>query len=594
MKYRTIISAILLGVFSVLIAMTSVLRDLDYRLADSMYQTGGKYSDKILIIGIDNYALSEFGTWPWSRDVMADVLYAITSDEENMPAAIGVDVIYAGESDPEIDEYLVESASQTDNIVFATSVEFTTQMVMDEDEDVYMDQYYVASVNYPFTDLRENAEIGHTNAMYDIDGVLRHHLWSIETEDETILSMPYKLYELYCDYWNLEADFMPTISDDGFWWVDFGGKPEDMYAYSVADIIYGDYDPEQLKGSVVLIGPYEPGMLDNFLTSSDRAANMYGIEYIGNVVDAMIRGANKIEISNFVHYVIIFIIAAGMLILLNKVSIRGSIFVSILAVLGIFFGSIYLYNVGWVIRPLIFFIAVILAFVANIVEHYILERIEKKKVLNTFQHYVDPSIIKELMESGEDALNLGGKNMDIAVLFVDIRGFTTMSERMTPREVVNMLNEYLTLTSQCIKNHGGTLDKFVGDCTMAFWGAPLECEEPEYKACKAAMEMVERGRIVGARLTEKYGSEISFGVGVHYGPAVVGNIGAVNIMDYTAIGDTVNTSARLEANAPAGTVYISRIVADALGDRAKTTSLGYSVKLKGKSEFEVLILDELI
>ena len=108
------------------------------------------------------------------------------------------------------------------------------------------------------------------------------------------------------------------------------------------------------------------------------------------------------------------------------------------------------------------------------------------------------------------------------------------------------------------------------------------------------MDMVIGAKALGDELQERFGRRVDFGVGVNYGPAVVGNIGAPKRMDYTAIGDTVNTASRLESNAPGGTIYISRVVADALGDRAKVTSLGSSIKLKGKAEgFEILTLDEL-
>ena len=129
---------------------------------------------------------------------------------------------------------------------------------------------------------------------------------------------------------------------------------------------------------------------------------------------------------------------------------------------------------------------------------------------------------------------------------------------------------------------------------MAFWGAPLEQEDPVYYAAKAALEIVEGAARVSDELKNEIGEELRVGVGVHFGPAVVGNMGSEKHMDYTAIGDTVNTSARLEANAPGGTVYISRVVAEKLGDRATFTSLGDSIKLKGKAEgFEVLKLESL-
>lgn len=170
-----------------------------------------------------------------------------------------------------------------------------------------------------------------------------------------------------------------------------------------------------------------------------------------------------------------------------------------------------------------------------------------------------------------------------------------MSEVLTPPQIVEILNQYLTLTTQCVMDNHGTLDKFVGDCTMAIWNAPLPQEDYVMNACKAAMAMVEGSRPLAEKLQKEYGRTVSFGVGVNVGPAVVGNIGAPMRMDYTAIGDTVNTAARLEANAPGGTVYVSRAVADALGDRARVTSLGDTIKLKGKREgFEVLRLEEIL
>lgn len=174
-----------------------------------------------------------------------------------------------------------------------------------------------------------------------------------------------------------------------------------------------------------------------------------------------------------------------------------------------------------------------------------------------------------------------------------------MSEELEdPREVVKILNRYLTLFADCILQNGGTLDKFVGDQAMAFWGAPLRHEDNTRKALQAAqtaMDMVAGARQISAELKAQYGRTVSFGIGIHLGEAVVGNIGSTSRMDYTAIGDTVNTAARLEANAPGETIYISRAVADVLEGRIRTISLGDSVKLKGKKEgFEVLKLEEIL
>ena len=180
--------------------------------------------------------------------------------------------------------------------------------------------------------------------------------------------------------------------------------------------------------------------------------------------------------------------------------------------------------------------------------NYIHSALEKRRVTAIFKRYVAPEIVNEILKEGSDALELGGKLTNIAVLFVDVRGFTTMSERLQSKQVAEILNRYLTLIVDCILRNGGTLDKFVGDQAMAFWGAPLRHDDDALKAMQAvrtAMDMVEGARGICAELKEKYGRTVSFGIGVHLGEAVVGNIGSPQRMDYTAIGDTVNTAARV-------------------------------------------------
>ena len=220
--------------------------------------------------------------------------------------------------------------------------------------------------------------------------------------------------------------------------------------------------------------------------------------------------------------------------------------------------------------------------------------LEKQRIEDTFGRYVDPSIMKELLREGVSAEELKGRNVQIAVMFADIRGFTALSEQMQPEQVVEILNECLTVTSRSVKKYGGTLDKYMGDCTMAFWGAPLPCEDAVYKACRAAMDLICGARPLADRLFRKFGKKVSYGIGIHTGPAVVGNIGSPDRMDYTAVGDTVNTASRLEAKADSGKIYISGAVASALGARAAMTSLGKNIHLKGKAEgIEILTLDVL-
>jgi adenylate cyclase len=169
-----------------------------------------------------------------------------------------------------------------------------------------------------------------------------------------------------------------------------------------------------------------------------------------------------------------------------------------------------------------------------------------------------------------------------------------MSEKLQPEQVVEILNEYLQLTTTSIFNNGGTLDKFIGDATMAVFNAPFDLDDYIFRAVCTARDIAAGSAALEKKLTERFGRSVSFGIGVNCGRAVVGNIGCEYRMDYTAIGDTVNTAARLESNAKPGQILISQQVYDALKDRIKVTEVGV-IPLKGKSNgICVYQLDEIL
>ncbi|NCB62108.1 MAG: adenylate/guanylate cyclase domain-containing protein [Clostridia bacterium] len=583
------IASLVTGVFG-----TGLLSGANRAFEDALYQQPVPLDGSVVVIGVDSASLEQVGAWPWDRSVMAEVLTLLNRDTEHRPAAIGLDVIYSGPTAPESDTALALAAS-AGNVAVACTGEFESRLIREGDGNAYMDDSKPTSLLYPYEELARTALVGHTNAMYDTDGVLRHHLWSIgDGQGGVIPSLPYRLYTLYCEYWGLPADFSPPRSAQGFWYVNFSARPGTYLEYSVADILNGDFDPPALAGAAVLIGPYDMGLSDDFVTASDHAERMYGVEYLANVLTAMLQGAGKLEGGQMLQLAALFLLCflVGMACFL--LPLGWAFLLYLLSAGGSVWGCLLIYRAGILLHPLWLPVGVSLGFLASVAEHYYTALREKRNIRSTFQRYVDPMILEELLKEEINALELGGRTVDIAVLFVDLRDFTTLSEGMAPERVVEILNEYLSMTSRCIHQNGGTLDKFVGDCTMAFWGAPLPCADPVYQACRAAMDIRDTAESLSRSISQKYGVPAQFGVGVHYGPAVVGNIGATERMDYTAIGDTVNTASRLESAAPAGTIYISRTVADFLGDRGSATSLGSSVHLKGKSkDFEILILDKL-
>ncbi len=588
-------AALLAALLLTAAAMTGLLDRADNTLSDAVYLTPAPTDGEIVVIGMDQTALDELGPMPWPRSYMADAIRFLNSDPEHCPAAIGIDVLYVGWSaDPDADAALTEAAEEGGNVLFASAATFGSVFSR---ETGTMDTRAILAWDSPFDDLAAVSRTGHINAMSDTDNIIRHGLLYVDVPGEgRVYSFSRVLYEMYMDYRGETPSRLPRVSSDGFFYIPYTAPPESYYeGTSFLDLLDETVDPSYFEGKIVLIGPYAAGMQDEYRTSIDHAAPMYGIEIQANLIDTYRNGFYPWEAGRPVQLAILFLISALAFWWFWDRRVAFSL-LGWLLLCGAWLGiCLILYRRGIVLHVLWIPLSVTVIFIATVALNYVRAQGEKRHITATFGRYVDPAILKELLVHGGAAEDLGGKTFDIAVLFVDIRGFTTMSEALDPPTVVEIINRYLTLTTECIMRHHGTLDKFVGDCTMAFWNAPLPQEDPIYHACLAAMDMVEGSKALGAELLERFGRTVSFGVGVHYGPAVVGNIGAPMRMDYTAIGDTVNTASRLESNAPAGTIYISRVVADALGDRAQTTSLGGSIRLKGKAEgFEVLKLDALV
>ncbi len=597
-KYKTIIAAFLSAGILTLLAGIGLLDTADSTVSDALYQTRSASDGDIVLVGIDDRAIDELGPYgQWTRDIIAMTLDALNESEDCRPAAIGIDVLYTGESIPELDEWLAESAGRYGNVVTACASQFGTAMAEGPDGNYYLDDFSILVFEEAYEALRAATTQGHINAMLDQDGILRHHLLRYTAPDgREIPSMALALAEMYRAYWDMDPIDLPPADSHNFWYVPFCGAPGDFdESISVVDLINGDIPADYFAGKVVFIGPYATGLQDNYVTSIDHAQQMYGVEYQANAVQALLWGEYKREVSDGWQLAVLF----GLLLLgiwgfwRRKVAAATALW----AVLGGGWAALCLglYRAGWVLHILWVPAGVTILYASCLALNYIQAAAERRQVTSTFKRYVAPEIVNELLKEGTEALELGGKLTTIAVLFVDVRGFTTMSEMLEPPQVVAILNRYLTLIADCILRNGGTLDKFVGDAAMAFWGAPLPQEDYIMRACQAAADMVSGSESLSKELMEQFGRTVSFGIGVHVGEAVVGNIGSPQRMDYTAIGDTVNTSARLEANAPASTIYISRAVADALEGRIRTTSLGDTIKLKGKKDgFEILTLDEII
>ena len=573
------------------LAAIGLVDELNNRLSDEIYQSAGEKSPDIIVIGIDNVTLSKLGAISSlrRRDV-AQAINFLNHDPTARPAVIGIDILFTGNNpdDPEGDKLLAEAAKKFNNVVVAAEVDVHDEVA---GENPWVESWKLIP---PYPELENSAEIGHINAPNEDDGIIRHDLLYVNVDDwdnGRLYSFSRVIYEKFCRYKGIEPKDLPWTHEDGQFYLPFTAKSysTDKNFY---DLLRNNVPTEVFRDKIVLIGPYASGLQDAAPTSFDRSDLMFGIDVHANAIQAFMRGDFPCVAHSTPQLVILFVVC-----FLSEFYFRNArmchitlcwltICVGWLVLCHVFRQHGLILNVAWI--P----IAENILFVGAVATNYALARAEKEKVTETFEKYVDPIVMRKLLDSKSP--NLGGELKDIAVLFVDIRGFTSMSEELPPETVVEILNRYLTLTTDCIRLYHGTLDKFVGDCTMAFWNAPIRQEKPVLLACRAALDMIDASDSLGKELMARFGRKISFGVGIHWGSAVVGNIGTPFRMDYTAIGDTVNTAARLEANARGGTILISRAVADMLGSCANVTSLGNSIKLKGKSaDFEVLVLNSL-
>lgn len=580
-----------------LLAWAGVLEKADLTASDSLYQSRRASEEYIVLVGIDQRALEELGPYSqWGRDIMAGVLDFLNQSEEYRPAAIGIDVLYTGETLGWADSRLAESAGKYDNVVTACLAEFGSALVEAPDGELYLDNDALLRFDEPYPALKEASCQGHINAMLDADGILRHHLLEIRRPDGTAVpSMALALVEKYREFHGLDAAELPPTDARGFWYLPFCGLPGAFNeSISVADLLSGRRDPKYFAGKIVLIGPYTPGLQDSYLTSIDHARMMYGVEIQANAVQSLMWGDNyKQKVSDRLQLFLLFIIILLGILCFWKRSVRFSTALWLFLCGGYILLCRLLYEGGWILHVLWIPVSVTLLYVGCLAFNYIQAALAKHRVTARFKKYVAPEIVNEILKEGTDSLKPGGRLTQIAVLFVDVRGFTSMSEKLDPEQLVAVLNRYLGLISECILQNGGTLDKFIGDAAMAFWGAPLREDDYVYKAVRAAADMAAGSAALAEELERLYGRSVSFGIGIHMGPAVVGNIGSPQRMDYTAIGDTVNTAERLEANAKGGNIYISRAVAEALEGRIRVTPLG-KIRLKGKEEgFEVFRMDEI-
>ena len=553
----------------------NILGSFEKLLTDKLYQRPRGINNKIKIIAIDDETLREVGAMgTWSRQIYADVLEELG----DYPEVTVVDLMIFGAMDAEGDNALYDTCSKYHNIVAGSYINYNSVYKYARNGSGYVDHYNIAMVEQPI--MADVCETGYVNAFPDDDGVLRSAMLTSYYNGETIASLSYQAYQLYCTRTGRQ-EHVPAL-ENGRMNINYAGIPGDYEIVSMSKVLKHEVDPRIFQGCIVLIGAYATGLYDQYAVPNSSQL-MFGVEIHANIIQALLDGKYPVNANKMISALLCALLAGIAYLLFRRIRPVASIIGTLLIIGCFILGAVLLSSKGTSV-PLIYFpIAVASCCTLTIVHSYMSEYTEKKRITETLRKYVAPQVVDELAASGGYSIKLGGESRDVAVLFVDIRGFTPLSENLEPEQVVDILNSYLELTTESIFNNGGMLDKFIGDATMAVFNAPFDLDDYVFKAVKAALAIVTGGDAIESKFLEKYGKTVGFGVGVNCGKAVVGNIGCSVRMDYTAIGDTVNTAARLESNAKRGQVLISEEVYAHVKERVIAEPVG-AIPLKGKSK----------
>lgn len=578
-KLQILAETLLVGLLVFILTVTNVFRFFDNMAKDSLYQIPRGIDSKIKIIGIDEKTMAELGPiQTWSRSFYADLLRKLNEKAESKPLLVGFDVLFSGNVDAGDDDFTA-AAAESGNVVIVDHLIYGRKLTTNEDGFA---SYPVESIEEPFESLSSVCNMGYSNVSQDSDGTVRRIIPSEVYEGSEQKMFSNILYEEYCKRKGITPNAVP-VDKNGRAIINYSGKPGDYEYVSMIDVLNGNIDARAFTDSIVLVGAYAPGMQDDFEVPNGGSHQMYGVEVHANILQSYIQGRFSVNGNKYIFGLISAVIAMLMYLLFRKFKPWLSLIIMIIVIITFVFVLAIFNDYGTAYSIIYLPMMLILSYIASLALGYLRELKKKKKILNAFRKYVAPQVVEEIAKKGDFQIKVGGENRDIAVLFVDIRGFTTMSEALEPEQVVEILNEYLTLTSKSIFDNLGTLDKFVGDATMAVFNSPFDLPDYEFKAVCAAMDIVNGGKALEKNLLAKYGRSVGFGVGVNVGPAVVGNIGCDFRMDFTAIGDTVNTAARLEANAKKGQVLISDALYERVKDRIEVEEIG-EIPLKGKSK----------
>jgi len=559
---------------------------------------------QVVIIDIDENSLAEIGHWPWNRDVMANINDNLF--DHYRIKTIGFDIVFA-ETDEDEGEKLLQrmadgplsdnstfqheytkalNALKRDNI-FAKSLENRKTIlgfVMDTDTHKGMLPEPVAILDSSLTGripfnkpdgYTANLEILQTsafsggffdNTMLDDDGVYRRVPLLQEYEgtlheslalaltraslgspalELIVESNPDNKNELFLE-WLKIGDIVIPVDEHAGVLIPYQGRQKSFTYISAINVLNKSTPIEDLKGKIVLFGASAPGLLD--LRTTPIQAAFPGVEIHANIIQGILDQSvmHQPGYTTGFEFILLFVLGLILTFLLPLLSPLWGLLASAALLFLLISGNLSIWSTYQLVLPVATSVLlVIVLFTLHMTYGFFVETRGKRQLAHLFGQYVPPELVDEMCIKMKQ-INLDGEIRDMSVLFSDVRNFTTISESMEPKQLTQLINGFLTPITEVIHHQRGTIDKYMGDSVMAFWGAPLEDPQHALHALTAAMEMIQRINELKLDFDARGWPEIKIGVGVNSGEMNVGNKGSEFRVDYTVLGDAVNLGSRLE------------------------------------------------
>ncbi|MTI81852.1 MAG: adenylate/guanylate cyclase domain-containing protein [Firmicutes bacterium] len=549
---KKLLIPIFLFIIVQLAAWFGLFSRLELSLYDAWFRINGVENpgDEIVIVALDEKSIREVGNPPWPRSTHAQLL-----ENTRNAKVVGFDMLFNAPSTAEEDKAFAMAIQEHGHVVHASQFTFENNDQGETEQVLEMpsNEFWPGSIG-----------LGFVNTPTDSDQVVRR----VTLADVNTFEVPFPSFSLALA---MAAQGLPPneinitpgqlqigekiipIDNINRAMPHFWGPKNTFTTISYIDILKGKYKPAYFKDKIILVGLVSAADQDTFPTPH-TASNMIlngslptpGVEIHASTVKSFLTDTWYRKAPAPVNITFLFLVSmVTALVVTNRGPWIGLIgtFTITLACTGLVYG---LWHMGWWLNLAAPLVLVFLNYAAITAADFVQSEMARRRTKAMFSRYVPGDVVEEIMKSSED-VKLGGTRQDVTIMFCDIRGFTAYSENKPPEEVVSRLNEYLTAVTHVIFKYNGTLDKYLGDGLMAFFGAPVHYPDHIEKAINAAVDIQKAINKLNDKWAKDGAQPLKVGVGLNSGSVLVGNVGSPERMDYTVIGEDVNLASRVES-----------------------------------------------